>query len=157
MSYFTKVIFLLLFCSPVEKLLKQNMDNDIRIDKYLWATRVYKTRTEATEACRNEKVIVNNLIAKPSRIVRTGDIIEIRVNPIIKKFRVLNLLKNRCSAKLAPEFLEDLTDPAELERLKTTMLARMQNKGLGRPTKKDRRLLSKIDITEPDENNEHVQ
>lgn len=91
------------------------------------------------------------MIAKPSRIVKPGDMIDVKVNPIIKKFCIKNVLKNRCSAKLVINYLEDQTDEKEIERLKTAMLARMQNKGEGRPTKKNRRLLSMIDISEPDD------
>ena len=116
-------------------------ENSIRLDKWLWTVRIYKTRSLATEACRLGKVKINQIPAKASREVKLNEIIVISITPIEKTIKVLGVPKNRVSAKLALEYVEDLTpneiyEKAELIR-RTKLIFRP--KGLGRPTKKERR------------------
>jgi ribosome-associated heat shock protein Hsp15 len=118
----------------------------IRIDKYLWAVRLFKTRTLATEACKKGKVLVGGQPIKSSRIVCINDIISIKDPPIIREYKVLNVTENRMSAKLVPDFLTEITSEDQLEMLKLTKLANKFNRqqGTGRPTKKERRDLEEF-------------
>lgn len=117
------------------------MADSVRIDKYLWAIRVFKTRSEATEACSGGKVKVSEVNAKPSKLVGPGDRITVRKGMVTYVFKVLKPLEHRVGASLVPEYAENLTDPAELEKLHApveTFFVR-RDRGAGRPTKKDRR------------------
>jgi len=119
----------------------QTTKNKLRIDKYLWCVRFFKTRTLATDACNAGKVLLNGQMVKPSREMQVGDKIEMKEPPIMKTYKVIALLNNRVSAKLVPEYIENLTPPEEIEKLqaiKSNYYVR-RDKGLGRPTKKDRR------------------
>jgi len=120
----------------------------MRIDKWLWAVRLYKTRTSATEACRKGKVIIDDTQVKPSREIKIGEIVQIKHPPIIRLYRVLGIIGKRASAKIAAENLENLTPEEELERLiivkKSAYISR--EKGSGRPTKKERRIMDKVTI-----------
>ena len=112
-----------------------------RVDKYLWAIRVYKTRNEATEACKGNKVQVNGVNAKPSREVRVGDMLGVRKGMVQMSFKVLQIASNRMGAALVPEFAENLTPESELAKLHApveTFFVRRE-RGSGRPTKKERR------------------
>ena len=115
--------------------------DEIRIDKYLWAIRVYKTRTDATDACKGGKVRVNGDDIKPSKCVRVGDVITARKGAVLYTYKVLQLIDKRQGAKLVPDYAEDLTPPEELAKLRapveTFFLKR--DRGAGRPTKKERR------------------
>ncbi len=130
---------------------------DVRIDKYLWAIRVFKTRTDATDACKGGKIRVNGLDIKPSRGVRVGDVIVARKGPVSYTYKVLKLVDNRQGAKLVPDYAENLTPQEELDKLRapveTFFLKR--DRGAGRPTKKDRRqmemLWSELDFDVPDD------
>jgi len=117
------------------------MEEGVRIDKWLWAVRVFKTRSQATIACRNGKIRVRELIVKPSHDVKSGEIIEVNIPPIKKMVRVLGLIENRVSAKLAENYIEDLTPPEEYTKVKRMreMNFEYRERGLGRPTKKERR------------------
>lgn len=114
---------------------------DTRIDKYLWAIRVYKTRADATDACKGNKVHINGVTAKPSRSVHTGDVITVRKNEVTFTYRVLELVEKRQGAKLVAQFAENLTPQEELDKMhrpvETFFLKR--DRGTGRPTKKERR------------------
>ena len=92
------------------------MSDVARIDKYLWAIRVYKTRSEATEACKGNKVQVNGVAAKPSRMIKIGDMLSVRKGPVQYSFKVLKLLGNRVGAQLVPEYAENLTPESELAK-----------------------------------------
>ena len=115
--------------------------NSVRIDKWLWAIRVFKTRTLATEACKGGRVKMDGQNVKASREIKEGDVIDIQQGIIKKTFRVKVAAKNRVSAKLVPDLAEDLTSPEELE--KQQMLRQLnhekRDRGAGRPTKRDRR------------------
>lgn len=117
------------------------MADETRIDKFLWAIRAYKTRTEATEACKGGKVRVAGVPAKPSRAVQPGEVIQLRKGSITYTYKVLRPLENRVGAKLVPDFAENLTPESELEKLKAPVESFFvtRDRGAGRPTKKDRR------------------
>ena len=120
--------------------------DSIRIDKYLWAIRLYKTRSEATDACNGNKVRINSATAKPGKAVKLGDLIEVRKGAATLTYKVLQLSENRMGAPLVPEYAEDLTPESERAKLhaphETIMLKR--DRGSGRPTKKDRRELDAL-------------
>jgi len=122
---------------------------EVRIDKWLWAVRLYKTRSLATEACKKGKVLVQNTAVKPSRMVKPGEVIQIRENPVIYSFKVIALAQNRMNAKLVPDFMENVTTPDQLQLIELTRLAAQSGRarGTGRPTKKERRDLD--DFVEP--------
>jgi len=117
------------------------MESGVRIDKWLCAVRIYKTRTIATEECNKGRISIGGINVKPSRDVRVGDIIEIRKPPITYKLKVLQLAEKRMGAKLVPEFVEDLTPKEQFDVLEMQRLVQWsgREKGTGRPTKKDRR------------------
>ena len=121
------------------------MEN-VRLDKYLWAIRVFKTRSEATDACNGNKVKLNGVSAKPSKAVKEGDMLEIRKASALFTYRVLKLSESRMGAQLVPDYAENLTPESEMEKLhapkETIVLQR--DKGTGRPTKKDRRQLDDL-------------
>ena len=118
----------------------------VRIDKWLWATRIFKTRTIATEACKKGRVSVGGVNVKPSRPLRVGEIVDVRKPPVTYSFRVKALAENRMGAKLVPEYLENITPPSQLELLEMVKITGFINrqKGLGRPTKKEGRELSRF-------------
>jgi ribosome-associated heat shock protein Hsp15 len=122
------------------------MEEVIRIDKYLWAIRMYKTRNQAAEACRGGKVLVGDQAVKPSREVKIGNIITIRTDQLTKTIKVTGLIENRVSAKLAAENYDDQTPKEEYERLKTIRETNFEirERGIGRPSKKERRLIEKL-------------
>ena len=113
----------------------------VRIDKWLWAVRVFKTRSLATDACKMNRVSINGQLTKPSRLVKEGDVISVRKPPIEYSFKVLRGLNNRVGAKLVPEYMENVTPKEQYDILELQRLSRFVDraKGLGRPTKKDRR------------------
>ncbi len=117
------------------------MPENVRIDKWLWAVRIFKTRSQASEACRKGHVSIGDLPVKPSREIHPGEIVKVRKNPITRSFKILAVSGKRMSAKLVPDFLEDVTPPEELELLKVQkdMNWITRERGAGRPTKKDRR------------------
>ena len=119
----------------------------------MWATRIFKTRTLATEACKKNRVSIGGVDVKPSRMVKAGDVIAIRKPPVTYTFRVLDVTENRVGAKLVPLFLENITPPEEYEILELSKISGFVNraKGLGRPTKKERRDLD--DFSTLDANN----
>ena len=118
----------------------------IRIDKFLWSVRIYKTRSIASEECRKGRIAINNIQAKPSRIVLKDEIITVRKPPVIYSYRVIEPIENRVSAKLVEQFIEDLTPEEEKEKLDFRQAGGFfyRDKGSGRPTKKERRLIDKM-------------
>lgn len=115
--------------------------NEVRIDKWLWATRIFKTRTIATDACKLGRVTIGGMNVKPSRLIKPGDIIAVRKPPITYTFEVLAVLNNRVGAKLVPNYLKNITSRDQLELLEMVRIDGFvkRQKGLGRPTKKDGR------------------
>lgn len=120
-------------------------EKSIRIDKWLWAVRIYKTRSMATDACRSGKVTMNDVDVKPSREVKIGDVIVVKTGPIRKTIKVLNLLGNRVSAKLVSQFMEDLTTAEEYKKFEMMRDSGFvkRDRGVGRPTKRERREIRK--------------
>ena len=114
---------------------------DARLDKYLWAIRAFKTRTDATDACKGGKVKIGGVNAKPSKEVKPGEILQVRKGTVTYTYKVLQPLERRVGAKLVPEFAENLTPASELEKLRTPVETFFvtRDRGAGRPTKKDRR------------------
>ena len=122
------------------------MEAQVRLDKYLWAIRVYKTRTEAADACRSGKVSVNGTESKASRDIKAGDVVSVRKGSVHFQYRVILPVGNRVGAKLVPEFAEDITPQEELDKLNApfeTIYIR-RDRGTGRPTKKERRDLDRL-------------
>jgi len=120
--------------------------NELRIDKWMWATRIFKTRTIAMEACKKNRVMINDVAVKPSRMVKAGDIIQVRKPPITYSFKVLDLTANRVGAKLVPVYLENITPPEQYEILELQKISGFVDRvrGTGRPTKKERRDLDQF-------------
>lgn len=121
-------------------------EREERVDKWLWAMRVFKTRTIATDACKKGRVMMGGVSVKPSRMVKAGDVIDVKKPPITYTFRVLQVTGNRLGAKLVPEYLENITAPEQYELLEMTKISGFvdRQKGLGRPTKRDSRELSRF-------------
>ena len=126
------------------------MKDEIRIDKWLWAVRLFKTRTLAAEACKKGKVIIENLPAKASRNIKIGEIIQIKKTPITYSFKVIAFPSSRLGAKLVPEYMTNVTPPEQYEILELSKTSGFidREKGTGRPTKKDRRALEEFTETE---------
>ena len=122
------------------------MEAGVRIDKWLWAVRLYKTRSQATEACKKGHVSIGDMPVKASREVHVGEVVQVRKAPITRSFEVLALTGKRMGAKLVSDFLKDVTPADELEILEMQKHMRWSDraKGTGRPTKKDRRDLDEF-------------
>lgn len=120
--------------------------SEVRIDKWLWAVRVFKTRTVASDACKKGRVMLGDAVAKPSRTVKVGDIVKVRKPPVTYSFKVLGLTENRLGAKLVPEYMENVTPRSELDLLDVVRISGFidRRKGLGRPTKREGRELSRF-------------
>ncbi len=113
--------------------------DDPRLDKWLWSVRVFKTRPEATAACRAGKVLIGELEAKPGRDIHVGETITVRVGVVTRTLKVVGLPRTRVGAKLLADYVEDLTPLAEYERAKQASIEHMLARERGRPSKKDRR------------------
>lgn len=121
------------------------MGKTVRIDKYLWAVRVFKTRTLATEACKRGKVSMDDMPAKPSRTVSTGDVIQVKKLPLVYSYRVIDPIEKRVGAKIVEDYVENITPEEELHKLEMQDdFFVKRDRGTGRPTKKERRLLDDI-------------
>lgn len=124
--------------------------SEVRIDKWLWAMRIFKTRTIATDACKKGRVTIGNIesgiIAKPSRMIKIEDIINVRKSPITYSFRVKALTENRLGAKLVPEYMDNITPQSQYDLLEVVKISGFidRRKGLGRPTKREGRELAKF-------------
>ena len=119
------------------------MNNEARVDKWLWAARIFKTRTIAAAACKKGQVSIGGTQLKPSRTVKVGDIVDVRKPPITYSFKILQAIEHRVGAKLIPEVLENVTRPEQYELLEMSKISGFidRARGTGRPTKKDRRAL----------------
>lgn len=119
---------------------------EVRLDKWLWAVRVFKTRSDAADACRTNRVLVNDAYAKPSREVKVGDVISVKKMPVAYQYRVVELVSSRQPAKNVPLYAADITPQSELDKLnvprETIFIVR--DRGTGRPTKKERRELDSL-------------
>jgi ribosome-associated heat shock protein Hsp15 len=119
---------------------------EARIDKWLWAVRVFKTRTNAAEACKKGRISINGAQAKPARMVKPGDVVGVRKPPVTYSFKVLQAIEKRVGAKLVPEVMENVTTPDQFELLEMTKISGFvgRARGTGRPTKKDRRSMDEF-------------
>ena len=117
--------------------------NEARIDKWLWAARIFKTRSIAANACKNGRVTMNGSHIKPSRMIKAGETIDVKKPPIVYSFKVLQPIEQRVGAKLIPEIYENITDPKQYEILQMSRISGFVDRahGTGRPTKKERRTL----------------
>ena len=124
--------------------------NEARIDKWMWAVRIFKTRTIAAEACKKGRISINGALAKAARTVKPGDVIQVRKPPVTYSFKVLQPIEKRVGAKLVAEMMENVTTPEQYELLEMSRVSGFVNraKGTGRPTKKDRRSME--EFTEPE-------
>lgn len=127
-------------------------ENEVRIDKWLWATRIFKTRTIAVEACKKGRVSIQNIPVKASRMIKVGEVIQVRKPPVTFSFKVLALTEKRMGAKSVPEYLENVTTPDQYEILELSRINGFINraKGTGRPTKKEGRDLQKFLASDDD-------
>ena len=123
---------------------------EARIDKWMWAVRIFKTRTIAAEACKKGRVAINGAQAKPARMVKPGDVIQVRKPPVTYSFKVLQAIEKRVGAKLVPDVMENVTTPDQYELLEMNKISGFVNraKGTGRPTKKERRDLDEFTTPE---------
>ena len=119
------------------------MPDEARIDKWLWAARIFKTRTIAADACKNGRVMVNDTNVKPSRMVKVGDKVSVRKPPVTYSFKILKAIEQRVGAKLLPEIYENVTTADQYELLEMIRISGFvdRQRGTGRPTKKDRRAM----------------
>ena len=123
---------------------------EARIDKWMWAVRIFKTRTIAAEACKKGRVTINGSQVKAARMIKPNDVIQVKKPPIIYSFKVLQAIEKRVGAKLVPEVMENVTTPDQNELLEMSKVSGFVDRarGTGRPTKKDRRSLE--DFTDPE-------
>lgn len=114
-----------------------------RIDKWLWAARIFKTRSIAANACKNSRVMLGGVTVKPSRTVKVGDVVSVKKPPVTYSFKILKTIEQRVSAKLLPEIYENVTDAKQYELLEMSRISGFVDRarGTGRPTKKERRAL----------------
>lgn len=121
-------------------------EENLRIDKWLWAVRLYKTRSLASTACKNNQVSIDGITVKPSHIIKIGDIVKLKRPPIIRSYEVLGLLAQRESAKVVVDYVKDVTPESELRKLEDIKMVFTvyRDKGAGRPTKKERRDLEEF-------------
>lgn len=123
---------------------------EARIDKWLWAARIFKTRSMAAAACKKGQVSIKGSQIKPSRMIKEGDVIEVRKSPVTFSFRVKQAIEKRVGAKLVPDVLENVTPPEQYEILEMSKISGFVDRarGTGRPTKKDRRSLEEFTTPE---------
>ena len=119
------------------------MADTARIDKWLWAARIFKTRSIAADACKNSRVTINGGNVKPSHMVKAGETVSVKKPPVIYSFRILQCIEQRVGAKLIPNIYENVTDPKQYEILEMSRISGFVDRarGTGRPTKKERRSL----------------
>lgn len=122
---------------------RQKFQESARLDKWLWAARIFKTRSVAADACKNGRVTVNGANAKPSRTVKVGETVHVKKPPVTYSFKILNAIETRVGAKLIPQVYENVTDPKQYELLEMSRISGFidRARGTGRPTKKDRRAM----------------
>jgi ribosome-associated heat shock protein Hsp15 len=120
--------------------------NEARIDKWLWAARIFKTRTIAADAIKNGRVTIQGVNVKPSRMVKEGEVVSVRKPPITYSFKILKTIEQRVGAKLLPEIYENVTPPDQYELLEMNRISGFvdRQRGTGRPTKKERRALDEF-------------
>ena len=122
----------------------------VRIDKYLWSVRLFKTRSLAAEACEKHRVLINGMNIKPSRGVKAGDVLTIKKPPVEYTYDVIKLIDKRQSAALVKDYIVDTTPAEELEKIEISRMTAFaqRDRGAGRPTKKERRTIEKLTSSE---------
>lgn len=122
------------------------MVEGVRIDKWLWSVRLFKTRSDAAEACKSNRVLVNGVTVKPAREIKVGEVVSVKKMPVVYSFRILELVANRQPAKNVPRYMEDVTPPEELLKLEMARAGAfaVRDRGAGRPTKKERRDMEEL-------------
>ena len=123
---------------------------EARLDKWLWAARIFKTRSIAADACKNGRVMIGGVKMKPSRIVKEGDVIQVRKPPVTYEFKILQAIQNRVGAKMVPQVMENVTPKEQMEILEMNKIGGFMRraKGTGRPTKKERREIDEFIVPE---------
>lgn len=123
---------------------------EARIDKWMWAARIFKTRTIAAEACKKGRISINGSQVKPARMVKPGDVVQVRKPPVTYSFKVLQAIEKRVGAKLVPEIMENVTTSDQYELLEMSKISGFVDRarGTGRPTKKERRDLDEFFMPE---------
>ena len=126
--------------------METKVNQEARVDKWLWAARIFKTRTIAAAACKKGQVSMGNIQLKPSHTIKVGNIVSVKKTPIIYSFKVLQAIEHRVGAKLIPEILENVTAPEQYELLEMSRISGFVDRarGTGRPTKKERRALDEF-------------
>ncbi|MCG8411646.1 MAG: RNA-binding S4 domain-containing protein [Bacteroidales bacterium] len=121
-------------------------EENLRIDKWLWAVRLFKTRSQAAEACKKGRVLVDRVQVKPSRVIKISEIVTVKRPPVEYQYRVLGLLGKRQSAKVVVDYVENITSEEELMKLDMQKHAgfEIRDRGVGRPTKRERRLIDEL-------------
>lgn len=119
---------------------------EARIDKWLWAARIFKTRSIASEACKKGRISINGIQVKPARTIKPGEVIQVKKPPVTYSFKVLQAIEKRIGAKLVPEVVENVTTPDQYELLEMSKISGFvgRARGTGRPTKKDRRSMDEF-------------
>lgn len=122
---------------------RNKMADEARVDKWLWAARIYKTRSIAADACKNGRVTKNGINVKPAHMVKVGDTVSVHKSPVTYSFKILQAIENRVGAKLIPQVYENVTSPDQYELLEMNRIGGFVDRarGTGRPTKKERRSL----------------
>ncbi|OFX22633.1 MAG: hypothetical protein A2041_11415, partial [Bacteroidetes bacterium GWA2_31_9b] len=115
-------------------------------DKWLWAVRIFKTRSQAAEACKKGRIVMNDVQVKPSRIIKVGELVIVKRPPVTYQYKIKGLLGNRQSAKIVVDYVEDLTSEEEKAKLdmKNHIGFELRDRGVGRPTKRERRLIDHL-------------
>lgn len=123
---------------------------EARIDKWMWAARIFKTRTIAAETCKKGRISINGSQVKPARMVKPGDVVQVRKPPVTYSFKVLQAIEKRVGAKLVPEIMDNVTTPDQYELLEMSKISGFVDRarGTGRPTKKERRDLDEFFMPE---------
>ena len=129
--------------------------NKVRLDKWLWSVRIFKSRTQATDACKAGKIKLEGVVLKPSHMVQQGDLLEVRKGGFVLQYKVLELIEKRVSAPLAQACYQDLTPEEELNKYNAWFIGKarpeVREKGAGRPTKRDRRVIDEFKTFDDDE------
>jgi ribosome-associated heat shock protein Hsp15 len=122
------------------------MAEEARIDKWLWAARIFKTRSIAADACKNGRVTIGGIVVKPSHVVKAGEVVAVRKPPVTYSYKILKTIEQRVGAKLLPEIYENVTAPDQYELLEMNRISGFidRARGTGRPTKKDRRAMDEF-------------
>lgn len=120
-------------------------ESEVRIDKWLWAVRVFKTRSQSTDACRRGRVLIRDQVVKPSRLVQINDVVQVKKPPVVYSYKVTGLLGKRMSASAILDYVENITPEEEIAKLRIKdSFFIVRDKGSGRPTKKERRIIDKL-------------